>query len=215
LINDVCLGQLSERVKCFVSDFHAQHPETLGPSLHRVQRTFGKAMVDQIWAELLTYLEARGLVGRKSGFLFIPSHHQSLKSSDEQVAQKVYPLILEGRFDPPWVRDLATQTGSGELQMRLSLQRLASAGELYQVVKDLFYHPSVIQELAKIAISVAQTQAPGEPLSKARITAAQFRDATGLGRKRAIQILEFFDKIGFTRRIEDTHLIRGNTDFFK
>jgi selenocysteine-specific elongation factor len=29
----------------------------------------------------------------------------------------------------------------------------------------------------------------------------KFRDQIGIGRKRAIQILEFFDRIGFTRRI--------------
>ena len=43
---------------------------------------------------------------------------------------------------------------------------------------------------------------------------ALFRDATGLGRKRAIQILEFFDRIGFLRRVGDTHLLRPGTPLF-
>ncbi len=40
------------------------------------------------------------------------------------------------------------------------------------------------------------------------IAAAAFRDATGLGRKRAIQILEFFDRVGFTRRVRDARTVR-------
>jgi selenocysteine-specific elongation factor len=42
------------------------------------------------------------------------------------------------------------------------------------------------------------------------IQAAAFRDRLGIGRKRSIQILEFFDRIGFTRRIGDKRQIRGD-----
>ena len=38
--------------------------------------------------------------------------------------------------------------------------------------------------------------------------AAEFRDRIGTGRKLAIQILEFFDRVGYTRRVRDDHLIR-------
>ncbi len=37
---------------------------------------------------------------------------------------------------------------------------------------------------------------------------ARFRDTLGLGRKRAIQILEFFDRVGYTRRVRDAHVLR-------
>jgi selenocysteine-specific elongation factor len=40
------------------------------------------------------------------------------------------------------------------------------------------------------------------------ITAAAFRDAAGIGRKVAIQILEFFDRLGYTRRLRDNHVVR-------
>ncbi|MBP7326875.1 MAG: SelB C-terminal domain-containing protein, partial [Alicycliphilus sp.] len=38
---------------------------------------------------------------------------------------------------------------------------------------------------------------------------------TGLGRKRAIQILEYFDRIGFTRRVADMHRLRGDCALFE
>jgi selenocysteine-specific elongation factor len=43
------------------------------------------------------------------------------------------------------------------------------------------------------------------------VEARAFRDAVQLGRKRAIQILEFFDRVGYTRRVGDAHLPRPNT----
>lgn len=38
--------------------------------------------------------------------------------------------------------------------------------------------------------------------------AADFRDRLGVGRKLAIQVLEFFDRSGFTRRKGNEHPLR-------
>ena len=43
------------------------------------------------------------------------------------------------------------------------------------------------------------------------VPAAQFRDATGISRKRAVQILEFFDRVGFTQFVEATHRLREDS----
>jgi len=40
------------------------------------------------------------------------------------------------------------------------------------------------------------------------IQVTDFRDAAGLGRKRSIQILEYFDRIGLTRRMGNKRQIR-------
>lgn len=47
------------------------------------------------------------------------------------------------------------------------------------------------------------------------LTVARFRDASGLGRKRAVQMLEFFDRIGLCRRVGDTHVLRLESEVFK
>ncbi|MDQ7970176.1 MAG: SelB C-terminal domain-containing protein, partial [Oxalicibacterium faecigallinarum] len=85
--------------------------------------------------------------------------------------------------------------------------RMAKAGEVYQIVKDLYYHPDVVQQLADLAKQIGTTDG--------KVTAARYRDATGLGRKRAIQILEFFDRIGFLRRVGDEHLLRPGSILFQ
>jgi len=43
------------------------------------------------------------------------------------------------------------------------------------------------------------------------IQVAAFRDAVGLGRKRSIQILEYFDRIGLTRRFGDRRQVRPDS----
>ena len=47
------------------------------------------------------------------------------------------------------------------------------------------------------------------------VTAANFRDASDIGRNLAIEVLEFFDKVKFTRRVGDGHeIIRSAKEAF-
>ena len=86
--------------------------------------------------------------------------------------------------------------------MRQLLRKLARQGVLFQVVKDLLYAQEHMNALAALITELATQNAQGQ------VIARDFRDATGLGRKRAIQILEFFDRVGYTRRVRDSHVLR-------
>jgi selenocysteine-specific elongation factor len=121
-----------------------------------------------------------------------------LSAAEQAQVAPLLASLLAGAFDPPWVRELAREHGMQEAEVRRLLLKLSKTGELSQVVKDLFYHPQRLDELARLVATLSEVQA------------ASFRDATGLGRKRAIQVLEFFDRVGYTRRIGNIHLIRPN-----
>ena len=188
--------------------FHARYPDEIGPDLLRARRLAAPRMPEALWLQLVEHMLATGSISRRNGFLHLPEHGVLLREAEKIVAERALPMLLDGRFDPPWVRDIALTARLPEVQIRQVLGRMARGGDAYQVVKDLFYHPQVMQEAAAIARRLASESADGA------ITAARFRDETGLGRKRAIQILEFFDRIGFLRRVGDLHLLRPGTMLF-
>lgn len=89
--------------------------------------------------------------------------------------------------------------------MRQLFKRLARAGELYPVAHDHYFTAAAIAELAAIVRRLNAEH------GGARI--ATLRDSIysggGGGRKVATQILEFFDRVGYTRRVRDDHILRG------
>ena len=163
------------------------------------------AMPDALWQVLLDDLQAQGRIARNGPWLHLPGHAATLSDDETALAGALLPLLAEGRYDPPWVRDLARLRGEPEERVRLLLRKLLRRGEVAQVVKDLFYHRDRVRELATLARGLAA--------APAGLNAAAFRDATGLGRKRAIQILEFFDRVGYTRRVRDNHVLRGESAY--
>jgi len=159
-----------------------------------------------VWAAVLAGLQAGGEVVVRGACVHRPDHGQRLSAADERLAQKMAPLLATTGAEGAWVRDLAAGTRESEPLVRTTLARLAQRGELHQVVKDLYYAPATMARLAALARGVAA--ADGE------VTAARFRDASGLGRKRAIQVLEHFDRIGLLRRVGEVHRLRTDTALF-
>ncbi|MDI3383413.1 SelB C-terminal domain-containing protein [Xenophilus aerolatus] len=168
------------------------------------------------WPAWIERLVADGSIVRSGQWLHRPEHSVSLSDDQAGMAAQLLPLLLAGGNDPPWVRDLAQAIGAREDTVRELLRKQARLGALYQVVKDLFYPAERIAELAATfaGLSAAQAANPADTASRLppnAVEARDFRDAVQLGRKRAIQILEFFDRVGYTRRVGDAHLPRPNT----
>ena len=193
---------LRERVIEALREFHAHSPDEPGPDSARLRRIATPDLAEALWRALIGELTRDGSVARNTAWLHLPGHSLTLSEVDEALAQQLLPLIATGGFDPPWVRDLARSVREDENRVRRVLNNLVRQGRLFQVVKDLFYAETAVRELADV-INALASEAGG-------VEAARFRDTIGVGRKRAIQILEFFDRLGYTRRVRSLHVLRTN-----
>ncbi|QJE02345.1 selenocysteine-specific translation elongation factor [Massilia forsythiae] len=201
LIAPAMLAPLERRVLDALAEFHARQPDEAGPELWRLKRIVAPDALDTLWSGLTARMLDDGTIRKTGHHLHLPGHSIALSDADRAAAVKLLAALQAGRFDPPWVRDLARTFAMPEDAVRQLLRKLARAGQLNQVVPDLFYHPLPLAKLARIVAGLPDGQA------------ASFRDATGLGRKRAIQILEFFDRVGYTRRVRNSHLLRPHASW--
>ena len=212
----LCLGpqrhlQLQEQATQALARFHERTPDEPGVNAARLRRMalpgLAQPAHDALWHGLLAALLAQQAVAQTGPWLHLPGHKVELSAAETTLAQRLLPSLQAGGFDPPWVRDLARDHRAPEDSVRQLLRKLARQGRLFQVVKDLFYTAEAVESLAAVVATIA-AQAPGHA-----VEARNFRDACGLGRKRAIQVLEFFDRVGYTRRIGDAHLLRPDTQW--
>lgn len=191
-----------------LASYHEQHPDELGPVNSRLRRLAQPRMPEALWQAVLEHAEQQGILQLKGPFVHLPEHGVRLSATEERVAQKALPHLLQSGAEGAWARDLAKLTAEPEPLLRATLARLACRGELHQVVKDLYYAGEIMRNLAHTVRRLAEAQ-------DGQLQAADFRDATGLGRKRAIQILEYFDRIGLLRRVGDAHKLRTDCSLFQ
>jgi len=188
--------------------YHAKQPDEIGPDTSRLRRLAAPRLPEPLWRALLEVLRSEGVLALRGAFVHLPEHGVRLSASEERIAQKAAPQLMQASFEGAWARDLARETNEPEPLMRTTLARLAQRGELHQVVKDLYYPLATMAKLAAMARQVAAAEGTQQ------VNAASFRDATGLGRKRAIQILEYFDRVGLLRRVGDVHKLRTDSTLF-
>jgi selenocysteine-specific elongation factor len=179
--------------------FHQNEPDQMGPDRDRLRRFAGSTLERPTFISLLDELLDSGAIVSSGPWLHLPEHQVRLSEEDEALWQRLQPLFEQAGFDPPWVRNL----GHDEATVRALLRKMARLGLLHQVVNDLFYTDGVIRRLAAMLVQLADA----DPV----IQVAAFRDAIGLGRKRSILILEYFDRIGLTRRFGDRRQIRADS----
>ncbi len=196
---------LCERAMESLRTFHAQQPEEPGIDRGRLRRMTQPALGDAVWRVLIDELVQRQAVKRTGLWLHLPEHRISLSHREIELALKLQAAVFEGRFDPPWVRDLANALRAPEDEIRGVLRKCAMQGTVFQIVHDLFYHRDRMRELAGILHGLAHAHDAVE--------AARFRDEIGVGRKRAIQILEFFDRVGYTRRTRNARVLRTDSSW--
>jgi len=187
---------------------HERAPDMIGVERERLRRMTSAQLPVPVFAALVAELLAAGRLAQSRAWLHLPEHQASVSDADRDQFALLKPLLDSRPFNPPRVRDVFKATGTPEDVVRRLFKRLARAGELYPVALDHYYTADAVAELAAIVARLNQTDG-GARIANLRDT---LTDVSGGGRKVATQILEFFDRVGYTRRLRDDHVLRGASD---
>jgi len=192
---------LVDRLLAALATEHQRAPDMVGVERERLRRltlpTLARAAFDALVAELL----AAGRLAASRAWLHLPEHQAALAAGDRDLFGILKPLLDAQPFAPPRVRDVAHASGTAEDVVRQLFRRVARAGELYPVAHDHYFTADTVARLAALVAELNTEQGA--------VRASALRDRIGGGRKVAIHILEFFDRIGYTRRVRDEHVLRS------
>ena len=142
-----------------------------------------------------------GIVERRGERIVLAGRRVELEPRDARLWSRIEPALLaSGRPRTVWEVSEALGVALGEVSR--VFRRAQAAGLVMQVSKNRFLTPAALEMLAQAAESGLAT-ASGD-----RFTVADFRDWSGLGRNLSVEMLEYFDRAGFTRRAGNERVIR-------
>ena len=119
-----------------------------------------------------------------------------VNSDKKQLVEKerIEKALLEGGFTPPTIKDLT----NGEKPKVEILESLID-NTIVRLDADLVLHADVLKEaIQKVENHFKENEQMG---------LAEFRDMSGSSRKYSMAILEYMDKIGITRRLENYRVL--------
>jgi selenocysteine-specific elongation factor len=179
-----------------VTRFHATHPDSFGPSVAQLLRTdvvTGRRNCRR--AVLESLIHDKQLV-REGAQVRRPTHVIELSQSEKVLWRRIAPLLGPDRR-PMTVHDIAAKQKLDLKLVKRVLERGARAGYVVRITAGRFLHKSAFLELAARAETLAANSNGG------LFDVAAFRDRSDLGRGISIELMEYFDRIGFTQRVGD------------
>ena len=200
---------LRTEVLAALAGWHRSHPDSLGATAQNLASLLERRLPPEVLAWALPALGREGALVHDGTRVRLARHAPKLAPPDQALWRQIEPLLEEGGLRPMRVREIADEIGADLRRVETFLGRAARIGLVVQVSKNRFFTPAILLRLAVIAEQVAAEAADG------RIAATGFRDRAGVGRNLAIEILEYFDKAKFTRRIGDGRaLLRPAAEIF-
>jgi selenocysteine-specific elongation factor len=186
---------LRDRVLHGLDHWHKRNPNAVGLSADQLRRNAGIKLPLAIVEALVAELVQRGEMVRRGNLLHQPGHRTVMSPEQHSMWQRLRRLMAEGGTRPPPVGELAIALKLEPPQVEAFLKEMAKLQLVVQVAENRFYLRDALAQLARTASDLAAER------EKGLFAAAEFRDRSGIGRNLSIQVLQFFDRVGFTRRI--------------
>jgi selenocysteine-specific elongation factor len=195
------LAALGARLAEVLAELHRAEPDALGVARPVLLRRLRGVAPEAVLDAALVASTAAGQIVRSGPVLRLPSHQPRLSREDERLWQRVEPLLAVGDLRPPRVREVAEALGLQPEAVARLMKRYERFGRVAAVAGNRYFLPETIAQLAVIARELADSDPGGA------FTAAAFKDRSGVGRNLTIEILEYLDRVGITRRVGDARVV--------
>ena len=193
------LGALDAKLLARMREHAAR--DSIEPSIAREElRQRAGAPPQKLFAKALTTLAERGELRADAERVHPPGAPAKLSGPDADAQERLAALLEGAGLSPPRVDELSGLIGQTPQRTQALLKALAGAGRASKVSEELWFGATPLMDLRRRVLShLAQ---------HGSIDAQAFKELTGLTRKFAIPLLEYFDRERLTLRIGDKRVLR-------
>lgn len=201
--NELAIGpdaatQQASQLVTRIDEWHDNNPGKAGLPANQL-RALARKLPDTLFSHLLEEFIENKLVEQSGNLFNRPGRGVKLSQEEQKLWQSAEPLLKADPMKPPVLHDMAKSLNVSPKTLEKTLNQVIKTGALVRPVKNRYFLSDAMPGFVKAMREAAD--------DKGQFTASQYRDVTGVGRNLAIELLEYFDRQGVTRRIGDLRQI--------
>ncbi|KPK76045.1 MAG: hypothetical protein AMJ79_08550 [Phycisphaerae bacterium SM23_30] len=197
------LSLLEKRLLRIVTEYHQSAPESPGIEADSLQSAC--RLPKNVLELMLARLKDDNRLTEKNNRWARPDFRPTIQYEDAPKLDQVENLVRKRLFHPPGPEDISDSVQLPLAEVERLLRILVEHEKIIAVDKNLFFHTEAVEKSRRRLIDHIQTEGPMESV--------KFKYLLDTTRKYAIPLLDYFDRIGLTRRVGYTrHLVQENTD---
>lgn len=181
-----------------IEAYHRQSPESPGLTLEelRTSCSFSKEVLDGLIARLKT----QSRLTQRNHRLALPSHRENLAGPDQQLFDAIDALYRQRLFNPPGEDELAAATGARPPDVQRVLKILLEHERLIRTPDGPLFHKEAVEKAREILVATLKQEG--------KLESVRWKYLLNTTRKYAIPLLDYFDRIGVTRRLNNTRYLK-------
>ncbi|MCP4708976.1 MAG: hypothetical protein GY869_10150, partial [Planctomycetes bacterium] len=192
------LDLLEKRLMRLANEYHDQAPESPGIDWDRLyeRARMHRSVLEVLLGRLLEQKKLAEKNGRWARYDFEPT----IQGEDARKLELVESVYRRRKFTPPDMNEVSNQSQLPAPEVERLVKLLIEHQKLVAVDKKIIFHQDSIALAREKLIETIKTEGPLESV--------KFKYLLDTSRKFAIPLLDYFDRIGLTRRVGYTrHLV--------
>ena len=183
-----------------IGAFHRKEPLKEGITKEELKGELPRTASTKLFNRILEDLDNEGSIVRAKELVRLSSHKVILDDQERGLQGRLLEILNKSDLQPPTVKDLSGQINENPQQVRNLLHVLIKEGSVVKVTDDLYFSRKAIDRLRDGLIDFLR--------ANGSITTQQFKDLSGVTRKFAIPLAEYFDSMKITIRVGEKRLPR-------
>jgi selenocysteine-specific elongation factor len=180
--------------------FHTENPLRAGISREELRSRAGNAQ-ERVFAQLLTSLEAEGIVRTEKDQVRLGSHSIRLNPEQQRVVSGLEADFLRAGAAPPSPEEALAKLGVKGNEKHELFQLLVAERRLVRAKESLYFHADALATIQDKLVAYLQ--------QRKEIGPGDMKDLLGITRKYAIPLMEYFDSQRVTVRQGERRVLRG------
>jgi selenocysteine-specific elongation factor len=189
--------QLRKKTLSYILEFHERYPLKPCPSKEEEKTKLPKTVETKLFHLMVESKE----ISVERDKLRLSTHRVSLRDDQKRLKNEMEGLFARGGLQSPSLKELASKLSSDESEVRSVVQLLIEEGTIIKTKEDIYFHRDAVGKLKEELIRFLREHH--------EITTSQFKELTGVSRKYAIPLMEYFDNSKITIRVGEKRLLRG------
>jgi selenocysteine-specific elongation factor len=193
-------SKLQNTIMNNIANYHKRFPLREGYPKEELRITAGEYIDSKLFNRAIRDLEREGMIVVEKENVRQPDHRVHLQGELEDLRDKIGSMYREAHLTPPSTREVMERFSHKKKETLNVLMVMLTEGILIKINEDMYFH--------KDAIAALRNDYREFLTKHDKATPSTFRDLTGLSRKYAIPLMEYFDKTKLTIRVEDHRILR-------
>jgi selenocysteine-specific elongation factor SelB len=193
------LDEKVDKMIDILKNFHEHNPLKWGVSKEEIKnKIFGKNIKQKIYDELLDFLVSDRKIDIHGHFVSVVDFTIKYNKEQKSIRENVIKSFKNAKFSPPRYAELEASY-QDKKGFKMVFDSILDESVLVKISEDCYFLAEDYEKAKDLVSSFMK--------NNGSMTLAQFRDELNTSRKYAMALMENFDSIKLTKRLEDKRIL--------